>query len=1525
MCARFNVRTIIGLLGIILVCIADFLPLIVAHNGLNSIQATYYFDDSSNIFFQQDKGALFSTDDGVTVTAVPEFEGKEVLSFLLDPYRLARAFALIEGPALFLTDDTGLSWTKVDLPGAEKFSSYPILDFNAQDSEMVLASFYECDLSSLIKGCKNVVYYTDTGFKKPAKALPIEAQKCIFATSSSAFDEKFVKSIVCSVNELNSFGHIVKSKIISSEDAFKSHVELALGDSASGSIIDVRVVQNFIVATVRADKFKEKSFVTVFTSKDAVSFRATDVHVDISYGLLGFLESSPLALILYTMSFGSWSHPMLMSTLFRSDSSGQKFSVMHDKVFGVATKIKNIDGAWIIASSDDDDTSEEAPDKMGEPRRPPSNLKSWFTFNDGLDWNLLAVNDDNGCKVSNGCSFHPALLEESDGSGSSGTGSTPGIVVAAGSKGQYLTTDDAELKMWVSRDSGASWNFAIDEQCTFSIGDLGNVILAVPSLMKDVKIADKYYFSLDQGLTWTQEQLEIPVLLTGLNTMADGTSSKFVLDGTDKDNKSVVYTFDFSAAHGGKTCGDSDMEKTYVRVAPGGDPICVYGQQEWFDRRKQSADCFVNKLYRDLEVHTEPCECTAQDFECASQFKSDNGSCLPDAVYFINNCKSKTQTFTLPEKQKILNNGCKGDPKKFIPNVTIKCSNFLGDDGGSVDEPDRSSLITTSEHHLDAGLEQYAYIPREDIVGGENIIILQHNKKMLLSENGGTSFVKFPRPDDIEAYFVGPNKGQVIFVTAHKHLFVSGDSGNTFHRRKVPSDPASASRRVISFHNSDPEQFIWYGQRGNDKVIAYHTSDGGRNFQQLATDVVYCDFVGSSLEESYLPNPNMIFCAIKDGHKQKLVSSTDLFANSQTVYENIVGYAITTKFVVVAVVASDSRSLEAKVTVDGETFAAAKFPADFTVDVQQAYTVLDSLSGSVFMHVTQESKPGFEYGSILKLNSNGTSYILALEAVNRDGRGYVDYDRIEGLEGVIIANTVNNVGKRSKKALKTRITHNDGAVWDYLQAPAVDSTGKKIGCNPKSPEKCSLNLHGYTEREDIRDTFSSSAATGLLIGVGNVGETLGDYKDASTFMSNDGGITWREIAKGAHMWEYGDRGTVLVLIKTTESTNSLLYSLDDGFTWNLFKFTDNAVTVVDLATAVDDDSRQFLIFAKLDKESAASRTIEVDFTRVYQRQCQLDLDNPDQDDYVFWSPSHPNLPDNCLFGHELEYLRRTSGRSCFIGSAPLAEGFKVTKNCSCTRRDFECDYNYYRDIDNTCKLVKGLNPADHQREMCSEVGQFQFFEPTGYRKLSQSTCTGGKEFDSWNPKACPGKEKEFNAYYGQDVTLGKLFFLIFIPLVVFISAVWFVYDRGIRRNGGFQRLGQIRLDDGDGFDPIENNGVDKAVNNIVKGGVVAAAALFSAFKFLRRTDRMLLDKAMRFILRLPTGRRSYVRVPDEEGQGLFDDLDQDLDDGPTEIQAPYNDFVDSEPETTGEPNNADEPDERLFEINGSDEESQQNQ
>jgi hypothetical protein len=97
--------------------------------------------------------------------------------------------------------------------------------------------------------------------------------------------------------------------------------------------------------------------------------------------------------------------------------------------------------------------------------------------------------------------------------------------------------------------------------------------------------------------------------------------------------------------------------------------------------------------------------------------------------------------------------------------------------------------------------------------------------------------------------------------------------------------------------------------------------------------------------------------------------------------------------------------------------------------------------------------------------------------------------------------------------------------------------------------KWQLHFHGYTERYDSQATFSSPSVQGLIMAVGNVGETLAEYTDSDTFLSRDGGFTWQEVHKDAHLWEFGDSESVLVIANDEEPTDFILFSTGEGLHW----------------------------------------------------------------------------------------------------------------------------------------------------------------------------------------------------------------------------------------------------------------------------------------------------------------------------------------------------------------------------------------
>jgi hypothetical protein len=121
--------------------------------------------------------------------------------------------------------------------------------------------------------------------------------------------------------------------------------------------------------------------------------------------------------------------------------------------------------------------------------------------------------------------------------------------------------------------------------------------------------------------------------------------------------------------------------------------------------------------------------------------------------------------------------------------------------------------------------------------------------------------------------------------------------------------------------------------------------------------------------------------------------------------------------------------------------------------------------------------------------------------------------------------------------------------------------------------------------------------------VGNVGEKLASYTDSDTFLSRDAGFTWEEVHKDAHMWEFGDSGSILIMVNDEQATNFLLFSTDEGLNWREYKFSDRPMRVNAIVTVPMDTSRKFLLFGDF-TQSPGSSVVHVDFSALTNRKCE---------------------------------------------------------------------------------------------------------------------------------------------------------------------------------------------------------------------------------------------------------------------------------------------------------------------------------
>ncbi|CCE93369.1 uncharacterized protein TDEL_0F05580 [Torulaspora delbrueckii] len=1373
----------------------------VTGDGSYNLQA---FDDSTTLLRSVNDEISISSDNGVTWKTL-----KDVKSHLahIDPFHShTRAFAPSSEDlgTIYYTDDMGNSWDEmtIEVPPDMVVETFPCeILTHPKEKDYLIAKCWVCNKE--FTHCARTSYIsTDCGkeFRSVDEEFTADVD-CKFA---------FDKSVICLQTQAGTSA--VQSKLLYTEDLGVSFSEYK--DFKGSMVSSFEVLDSWIVAFTLADKFNRDSNKNLWVSYDGKSFKKAYMPTQ--------LRNADLSNV-FEDSFGKIFLPIInsgrASEVLVSDSKGLKFSPLTWRNIGGGTRIaqlKYLKGTLLA----------EFYELMHKQMKViPSETK--ISFDGGYSWqNLKVVDPDNKDKYScdiedvENCSLHTVTeFHESN-------VPTPGIMMKKGYVSDDSNRNFDDMAMFITTDGGHSWRKTLDFPAVFAYGDFGNVLVACPiNPDSDGDPQSEIYYSLDQGNTWTEYHLKSPLVPDELfSTTPDGSGVNFVLRGEQpgswsKKAKSILYAIDFNEVFDGAKCKDDDLEDFLVAKGE-----CINGAKYKFSRRRADAECLIRQPFVDLESKEEICpQCTEKDYECAFEFsRTSDNKCEPDYMLLAlsEKCKETSQkNLEMEPMQVTKNNKCLR--KLDILPVKVNCK-----------PQSEGADITVKENQFDSNIIFYQYF---ETIADETVLIGTIKSDVYVSHDSGQTIKKFNTDEKIIEVIFNPyfNSSAYLFG-ASGTLYFTKDRGYSFHETKLPR-----SRQLgfpLEFSAKDENTFIYYGGRDCDSMfnpechaVAYITTDGGRTFEELLNNAIHCEFVGSLYE--YPSDEKLIFCQVKEKNSQKrtLVATTDFFVNDKTVlFGSIIGYMSTGEFTVVAI-PHDNGELRAYVTVDGKEFAEAKFPQDATAERQEAFTILGSQTGSIFLHLSTNNRPGGEFGVLMKSNSNGTSFVTLERAVNRNQQGMVDFEKVQGLEGIIMVNTVGNrdevLNAGEGKKLKSKITFNDGSDWSFVQPPQKDCEGKSYSCS-ESLEKCSLHLHSYSERTDIRDTSSSGSAIGMLIGVGNVGEYLLPKDECSTFFSSDGGESWTEIKKGPYQWEYGDHGGILVLVPENVATDTLTYSTDAGKSWNDYKFTEQKTVVQDIITVPGDSVLRFLLISQSTSvKGGSTKTFSIDFTGSFARQCTFNRDDPATDDFDYLSLG--DFGSECLFGHQAEYLKKIN-HDCYVGNVPVSEFHRITKNCSCTRKDFECDYNFQKANDGTCKLVEGLTPAG-PTDICKKSDAIEFYEPSGYRKIPLSTCAGGLKLDTASdPQPCPGKEDEFKKIH---IVRGFPFLsLFFVFFAIFVLVAWFVYIRGIRRNGGFARFGEIRLGD---ESLIENNATDKAVNFVVRSGLYAVSGLLGGYQLAK--------------------------------------------------------------------------------------------
>lgn len=1251
-----------------------------------------YFEDSDVIMFHDVKeGNIYRSSNAgakwVKVDSIPE--GK-ALGLFLHRFDSKTAFVVTKGHSHFKTGDRGESWAKFDTGVSPSRFQPDVFIFHAEDPDRIIFNGMNCDGIF----CDEQASYTTDGFKK-TKLLRSFTSGCWWAKSSKEFttgDTNHDKNrVLCIIKDPFSLFKEDQRLVIS--DDFFAVVDKKIQefepnmDTNKGvaGVVNMAIIKKYLLVATSSPKSDEMA---LYISDDTLKWHRAMIPTNdkhdhshqINQGAYTILESTNYSIQMDVMT----SHPSNpMGVLFTSNSNGTYFTenvaYTNRNVKGNVDfeKISNIQGIFMVNVVENGHEVE----KKGKSKI----IISQISFDDGRTFEPIKAGDDR---------LHLHSVTELDNIGRVFSSPSPGLVMGNGNTGKALEKF-ADANLYVSDNAGLTWREALKGPHKYEFGDSGSILVAV----KDSRKADitDFSYSLDHGEKWKSvalpEKLSIkPDLLT---TTLDTTSLKFLLLG---ENKGIYYmiAIDFEEL-GKKTCEDTDMEDWHARVDSDGKPTCIMGHKQTYRRRKKSADCFIKSNFKDPVPKIEDCECSDVDFECDYNFQrdpEDKTKCkqagripTPDGA-----CKKSEDSFKGSSGWRLIpGNTCKrkkGEQKD--DKVDRKCS----EGGTSKPAPPASGEVSSTEFTFETDLKdlQKIYLERGDaseaddetIIArpaeheGRNRMKIEH--RLWLSKDHGKKWKTILEGEKIEGIYPHQYfKDVVYFTTKGEKVIYSMDRGQTFHSFKAPT-PANGS--PLNFHPDKKDWLIWMGKScdkiGGDESCypqASISTDRGDHWTTLLRYAERCEFTGHSAYK--FRTIKQVVCLAREQERKDaaltIMSSDDFFKDDKMVFkDSVTNFATMSEFIVVAGTDKKDGNMHALTSLDGKHFEKARFPYNFHEGHENEYTVLDSSTHAVNLFVRTEGGADRQFGSIIKSNSNGTSYVLSASNVNCNEETYVDFEKVSGLEGVTLINVVTNTKKGEKtKRLQTKISHNDGSEWGYLAPPSKDVEGKSFKCSSsKGDEACALHLHHYTERDDTRRTFAADTAVGLLFGIGNVGSTLGNMKDADTFMTTDGGITWTNVKKGHWTWQYGDQGSIIVLVKRATrgnpvKTDSVSYSVDEGKTWKDYKFTDSQVTVMDITTLKSGTSRNFLVWCKSDKGKLFS--VNLDFSGLADKPCKFDKKG--DSDYYLWSPKHPLQNDDCLFGHVAKYLRKKTDRKCY--NKQNLQRLYEHEDCDCSRRDYE--------------------------------------------------------------------------------------------------------------------------------------------------------------------------------------------------------------------------------------------------------------
>ncbi|KAF4670147.1 Sorl1p [Perkinsus olseni] len=239
--------------------------------------------------------------------------------------------------------------------------------------------------------------------------------------------------------------------------------------------------------------------------------------------------------------------------------------------------------------------------------------------------------------------------------------------------------------------------------------------------------------------------------------------------------------------------------------------------------------------------------------------------------------------------------------------------------------------------------------------------------------------------------------------------------------------------------------------------------------------------------------------------------------------------------------------------------------------------------------------------------------------------------------------------------------------------------------------------------------------------MGNIGPYLRyEQHEMNTYLSRDGGLTWREVHAGSYSYEFGDHGGLIVMADATRRTRNVVFSWTEGADWYDFELDGEPFHVKNIITSDSAASAKFLIYGTRDYDNVL---YHLDFSSILPRTCSgYWAPDAQSSDYETWIPSAGLISgESCLLGRITSYVRRKPHAKCFNGEKFERPVFK--NNCPCTFEDYHCALGFARTLgESECRPVDVDAVLTPEEMECTSSGAY-FAD--AYRRVPGDTCEGG--------------------------------------------------------------------------------------------------------------------------------------------------------------------------------------------------------